>query len=55
MWQQEILMWRQTLAQKWISKLHISQIVTKVATEKPLSPQLWLMWRQSEFGWTPLV
>jgi hypothetical protein len=38
-----------------INKLHISQIVTKVATEKPLSPQLWRMWRQSEFGWTPQV
>ncbi len=38
-----------------INKLHISQIVTKMATEKPLSPQLWQIKRQSEFGWTPLL
>jgi hypothetical protein len=26
----------------------------KVATTKHLSPQLWKMWRQREYGWTPL-
>jgi hypothetical protein len=23
--------------------------------EKPLSPQLWRMWQQREFGWKPLI
>ncbi len=38
-----------------INKLHISLILAKVATEKPSSPQFWRMWRQREFGWTPLI
>ncbi len=37
-----------------INKLHILQILTKVETEEPLSPQLWQMLRQWEFGLTPL-
>ena len=31
-----------------------SYFLTKVATAKFLSPHLWQMWRQEEFGWTPL-
>jgi hypothetical protein len=27
-----------------VNTLHIYQILTKVATAKPLSPQLWRMW-----------
>ena len=27
----------------------------EVATEKPLSPQMWQMWGQEEFGWTMLA
>ncbi len=37
-----------------INTLHTLQIITKVATEKSLSSQLWRMWRQREYGWTPL-
>ncbi len=37
------------------NSLHISQIMTKFATEKLLSPQLWQMWRQKECGCTPLM
>jgi hypothetical protein len=51
-------MWRQTVVRNWSSigkTLQISQILTKVATANPLSPQLWRMWRQSECGWTPLA
>ncbi len=37
-----------------VNTLCITQIMIKVATAKPLSPQLWRMWRQRECGWTPL-
>jgi hypothetical protein len=37
-----------------VNTLHITQIMIKVAIAKPLSPQLWRMWRQRECGWTPL-
>jgi hypothetical protein len=40
-----------------VNTLYISQILTIVATAKPLSPQLWRLWRlwrQSKCGWTPL-
>ncbi len=38
-----------------INTLHFPQFFTKVATTRHLSPQLWRMWRQREYGWTPLI
>ncbi len=54
MWRQEIWMWRDSCSKMyflWWINYNISQILTKVATEKPLCR----MWRQREFGWTPLT
>ncbi len=37
-----------------VNSLHIFQILTKLATAKPLLPQLWQIRRQRECGWIPL-
>jgi hypothetical protein len=38
-----------------IKTQHLFEFLKKVATTKHLSPQLWRMWQQREYGWTPLI
>ena len=38
-----------------LNKQCFAYFLTTVATAKFLSPQIWQMWRQKEFGWTPLL
>ncbi len=37
-----------------INTLHFPLFLTKVVTARHMTPQLWRMWRQREYGWTPL-